>query len=176
MSFIRDALGTLPVEALSLILKHEAPSEGGRVTMCQSRLLCPLITFEQKRCPQRSLPDAFRHRWSLQNVACRPLRCERVGECVTLQSCCSLSCHISAHNVCPFFKMEYISTSDDQATLPPRGFQICMCVSLHVLNTAYQNTHTTIKERIFQKRGQFVWSPQPQRTVWGFSNMCWVWG
>lgn len=120
MSFIRHRLETLAVEALSLI--HEAASEGGRVTMCQSRLLCPFIATKQKRCPQRSLPDAVWHRWWLQNGPRGPLRCERVGECVTLQSCCSLSRHISAHDAAAFFKMEYISTSDDQATLPHRDF------------------------------------------------------
>lgn len=56
MSFIRHTLETLPVGTLSLILKHEAPSDGGRVTMCQSRLLCLLITAEQKRWPSEEPP------------------------------------------------------------------------------------------------------------------------
>lgn len=41
MSFIWNTLEALCVEAVSLILKHEVPSDRDRGTMCQSRLLCP---------------------------------------------------------------------------------------------------------------------------------------
>lgn len=94
----------LPVRAGGLILKHEAPSDTDGVTTCQSRLLCPLIATEQKRCPQRILPDTFWHRAGMQLVVaeCHPWAFEMsVWVTVQLHSPAAVCLITSVHTMHP---------------------------------------------------------------------------